>query len=43
MDLDKINIENKDEYYNLATEYFNKISIYDYESESFNAIVPKSI
>lgn len=43
MDLDKIIIENKDGYYNLAMEYFYKISIEDYESESFNVIVPKSI
>ena len=42
MDLGTI-YKNKDEYYNLVMEYFNKISIDDYENENFNTIVQKSI
>lgn len=43
MNLFNLNIENKDEYYNHAIEYFNKITVEDHNCGNFDNIVPKSI
>jgi hypothetical protein len=43
MDLNKLIIENKNEYYNLAIEYLKRIDIKEYEQGEFNTIVPESI
>lgn len=36
-------IQNKEAYYNLASEYFNNINPEEYENDKFDNIVPKSI
>ncbi|KRB53861.1 hypothetical protein [Flavobacterium sp. Root186] len=43
MDLNEFIVENKNEYYSLANEYFNNVNIEEYENEKVNAIVSKSI
>ncbi|MDR6763059.1 hypothetical protein J2Y38_003277 [Flavobacterium sp. 2755] len=43
MDLNEFVVGNKNEYYNLANEYFNNIIVEDYEHEKFNAVISKSI
>ncbi|MFH6945884.1 hypothetical protein [Flavobacterium sp. FlaQc-50] len=43
MDLNKLIIENKNEYYNLAIEYLKRIDIEEYGQGEFNTSIPKSI
>lgn len=43
IDLNKFINGDVNEYYNLAMEYFNKISIQEYQRDEFNTIIPKSI
>lgn len=43
IDLNKFINGDVNEYYNLAMEYFYKISIQEYQRDEFNTIIPKSI